>query len=646
MPFFGFLGGVVLATLCVVLLSENRRCRAAGRSLDWMLLPWTAYALVALYVALFFIMWAYYFDGDLARMQAEYPNADLNYVVRGYLFQLERGDFIITLLAFLAGALIIVVLSKSRRAADDQAAPPDPKPPQNDGKAPDQGGVGSVAIRQMRRITALNSLLVFVLFLFTLPALLPWVERRLSIVKLGDFEAHLVPLPDKARGSSSQDTPSLYVKENLGRWLMISSSIVRTIKVLENTPQLYDAENGKLSKTIENYRKTKAAFEEKILPSVARLYCMSAHAGVEPAAVPGVREASSAFMTALQNHASDKSEATFEAFRDAIRHLRTIGSYYTNNYAHLASKCQDELVKKFPTIDLTNIFFPSSMRIENRRVIHGAGLNCDTERSKNRCLAVLTNGYTIRLITELSKISGEKEGDSIQMMLVEDGWLNRDKYQRDGLTLIDHMNLQIVKIGYMTRLRYSASELIKEYIYMKDIALDVVVALSEPCGACSMERKPKIGMKDEFETYRRNGIWYIDSDAAMQIGAAMIRRVSLNNLDETDKTALRSLLASAIKSRDEIHRGLGQALEPTAGRDRWAAAMLDEGIATIRYVQLIEAPDTPRDEQLSICASARFRLEGAVRAYDKLSVTSPEHRFNQMRAERTLALVNQYCGEP
>lgn len=646
MPFFGFLGGVVLAALFVVLLAENKRCRAAGRSLDWMLLPWTAYALIALYAALFFIMWAYYFEGDLTRMLVELPGADIHHLVRGYLFQLERGDFIITLLALLAGGLIIVVLSKSRRAADDQTAPPDPKPLQNDGKAPDQGGVGSGAMRQLRRITALNSLLVFVLFLFTLPALLPWVERRLSIVKFGNFEAHLVPLPDRSRGSSSQDTPALYAKEHLGRWLMISNAIVRTIKVIENTPELFDSEEKSLSKTISNYKETRRAFEEKIIPRVARLYCMSVLAGVEPAAVPGVREASSAFMTALQNHTADQAEATTAAFRDTLRHFGTIEFHYKTYYSHLTHKCREELLKLLPEKDFDEIMSPSSRPSESRRVVHGAGLNCHTEISLNRCHAVLMNGYTIRLITELAKISGEKEGDSIQLRLVENGWLNRDKYKRYRLTKIDHLNLQIVKLGYMTSLHYSASDLIREYIHMKNTALEVVTAISTQCDYCSGERKAKPGMKEEFEAYRRLSVWYMDADGVVQIGATMLRRISLNKLDETDREALRTLLNSAIRSREEIHRGLRQVLEPMAGRDRWAVAMLDEGIATIRYVQLIEEPETPRDEQLSICASARSRLEGAARAYDKLSVTAPEHRFNQMRAERTLALVNQYCGEP
>ena len=656
MPFFGFLGGVVLTALVVVLLSENRRCRTAGRSLDWMLLPWTAYALVALYVALFFIMWAYYFDGDLARMQAEFPNADLNHVVRGYLFQLERGDFIITLLAFLAGVLIIVVLLKSRRAEDDQAAPPDPKTPQNDAKAPDQGGVGSVAMRQMRRITALNSLLVFVLFLFTLPALLPWVERRLSIVKFGDFEAHLVPLPDKARGSSSPDTPSLYANKHLGRWLMISASIVRAIKVLESAPELIESKEVSFSKTRFNYEETNRLFVEKIIPQVARLYCMSVLAGVEPATVPGVREASSAFMTALQNHAATEIGAEEEAevvnnimksFRSALLHLSLIENHYNKYYSHLNSRCQNELNSAYSAAGTFNEMLSyKSIKHEHRRGPHGIGWSCLNEKSLKRCYHIVGNGYTIRLITELAKIAGGKEANSIHLMLVEDGWLSRYKYEKYGLTKIDHANLQIVKLGYMTDLHYSAKDIIREYIDMKDIAIEIVTAISTPCGSCSGERKPKPGMKDEFEAYRRNAVWYVDSDAVVQIGATMLRRLSLNKLDETDKVALRTLLNSAIRSRDEMHRGLRQVPESTAENDRWAVAMLDEGIATIRYVQLIEAPDTPRDEQLSICASARFRLEGAVGAYDKLSVSSPEHRFNHMRAERTLALVNQYCGEP
>jgi hypothetical protein len=644
MPFFGFLGGAVLATLVVVLLAEQRRRRAVGRSLDWLQLPWPAYALALAYAALFVAMWAYYFDGDFTRMKADLPDAELFHILRGYLFQFESGDFVVTLLAFLCGGLAIAVLARSGNVRGGTAAADGAMPKAANAES-GLDGIGTAALRQMRRITALNTLLVFALFLFTLPALLPWIEQRLSVVKLGEFEAHLVPLADKSRGSSTQDTPSLYAKEHLGRWLSISSSISRTIKVIQAAPDLVDSDSSKIKILIDGYKETRGAFEEKFLPRIARLYCMSVLAGVEPAEVPGVREASSALMMALQNHVENEVSATTSAFRDTLRHLGAIDVYYSKYYSHLSAKCIKEISSSFPQLTINTNLTLSSTRLENRRTIQSATLTCLTERSRRRCDTVLTNGYTIRLATELAKVSGGRESDNIQLKIVEAGWLNLEKYDKYTMSAIDRLNLQIVKIGYMTSLNYQSSDLIREYIYAKDIAQEIIDAISKSCNACSVGRKSNSDMRDEFDIYRRNAVWYMDADAVAQIGAAMLRRLCANKLDATDQDALRMLLNSASGSRDEIHRGLRQVREPMAARDRWAAAILDEGIATIRYAQLLESTDISRDEQFSICVSARARLEGAVRAYDKLSVTAPEHRFNQLRAERTLTLVNQYCRE-
>lgn len=653
MPFFGFLGGVVLAAFILVLLSESTRCRAAGRSLDWLRLPWPAYGLASAYAALFVAMWAYYFDGDLTRMKAELPDAEPFHILRGYLFQLESGDFIITLLAFLCGGLAVAALARAGRGSGDnrkdQAAQP-----QGAGAEGDQDGLGSAALRQLRRITALNTLLVFALFLFTLPALLPWIERRLSIVKLGDFEAHLVPLADKSRGTSSPDTPALYAKEHLRRWLMVSSSISRTIKLIETAPELSESHVDSLARIRFNYESTNRLFAENIIPKIARLYCMSVLAGVEPATVPGVREASSAFMTALQNRIEqgwDEAEAAeilrerIGGFPAALLYLRKIEDYYDRHYQHLTPECHRELNNILSDTNFDQTLTYKNTILEHRRGRHDADWGCGSKLSAKVCYNVLANGYTIRLITELFKISGGKEGDSIQLMLVEDGWLSSHKYQKSGLTQIDRANLQATKIGYMTNLHYDLKELIREYAVMKDIAIEIVSAISETCSHCSGKRKSKLGLKDEFEAYRRIAIWYMDADAVMQIGATMLRRISMNKLDDTDRAALRALMDSAIESRDEIDRGLVLVPTSMAARDRWAIAMLDEGIATIRYVQLVEGSDASRDEHYAICASARSRLEWAAGAYEKLSVTSPEHRFNRMRAGRTLSLVNQYCGE-
>ncbi len=653
MPFFGFLGGVVLAALVLVLLSESRRSRAARRGFDLLLLPWPAYALATAYAALFVLMWAYYFDGDFTRMKADLPDAELFHILRGFLFQLESGDFIITLLAFLCGGLAVVALARAGRGGGDnpkdQAAQP-----QGAGAEGDQGGLGAAALRQLRRITALNTLLVFALFLFTLPALLPWIERRLSIVKLGDFEAHLVPLADKSRGSSSPDTPALYAKEHFRRWLMVSSNISRAIKMIETAPELAESHVVSISNIRYSYEATRRLFAEEITPKIARLYCMSVLAGVEPATVPGVREASSAFMTALQNRAEqawDDTESVealrekIDGFPSALMHLKKIEDYYNRHYRHLTPRCQSELNNILSDTKFDQTLTYKATILEHRRGLRHVDWNCRSRSSARICYSVLANSYAIRLINELFKISGGKEGDNIQLMAVEDGWLSSHKYQKIGLTSIDRANLQQTKIGYMTNLHYESNDLIREYVTMKDIAVEIVSTISDPCTHCSGERKPKIGLKDEFEIYRRNAVWYMDADAVMQIGVTMLRRISMNKLDETERAALRALLNSAIESREEMSRGLGLVPTPMAARDRWAIAMLDEGIATIRYVQLVEGSEASHDEQPAICASARSRLEWAAGAYDKLSVTSPEHRFNRMRAERTLSLVNQYCGE-
>lgn len=639
MPFFGFLGGVVLAALVLVLLSESRRSRAARRGFDLLLLPWPAYALATAYAALFVVMWAYYFDGDFTRMKADLPDAELFHILRGFLFQLESGDFIITLLAFLCGGLAVVALARAGRGGGDnpkdQAAQP-----QGAGAEGDQGGLGAAALRQLRRITALNTLLVFALFLFTLPALLPWIERRLSIVKLGDFEAHLVPLTDKSRGSSDRDTPALYVKKHIGIWLGVLAAIERTVHVVERTPELHGNGPRQAKKAIFDYEVTGRFFADNVIPTAARLYCMSALAGVSPASVPGAREASSAFITALKEQDEGKK---IKSLLSALNYMKIADKYYRSHYFHLNTRCHEKIVAMYgglfdETISLVTV------KHRHRRSTIKLNWNCLPAASERRCLQALRNGYTIRFIMEFADFTSGQGSNNYQFMLVEDDWLSPDRYKEYGLTPIDHLNLQVVRVGYKTALGYPPDELIMEYAAVKETAYGIIEAVSIACSSCSGGRRPKAGMADSLEAYRRYGLWYIDADAVAQIGARMLGRVSMNNFSVTERAALEGLMASAARSRDEIQLGISEELETTASVDQWATAMLDEGIATIRYVQLAEAPDSPRQEQRLACDAASERLRASIATYEKLSSSSPEHRFNRMRAERTLALVDQYCS--
>jgi uncharacterized membrane protein len=643
MPFFGFFGGFVLATLVLVVVAD-RRIKPPGQRLNLATLPRIAFLLFAAYAALFAIMWMYFFANVLGQVQDDYPAASYALIFRSFFRQMERWDFIVTLLAFIAGGLLVLAADRAAGsgnrlglmvapgAPNHLQAPPDPPP--------DGDGVVAASLRQLKRITALNLLLVFALILVTMPALLPWVERRLDVVKLGSFEARLAPLAENTRRTSMPDTPSLATQKDLSNFLRVSGSIERVVRVLEVAPAI--AGNSRDRVGVADFRRSyelaQFFFDEEIIPRVVRMMCLSKVAGIGIPDVPGARESASALLSALQEV---RTRGTPNDLHRAVASLGKIDQYYAGNFSHIGFECFRMLSEKFKGEKFVPRISAALFAKDPVTPRNAEWDGCLSDWQARGCREVIRNGYTIRFILEFAKLSSRDQGSVALFNLLKAGMLDDKNYADFNPTEIDNFNFQILKVSYLADAQVMPSELIEEYAYLKAISARMLEPLSEACGTCPTGRRPKAKVEDEYETYRMLAEWFVDADAVITVGSAMLRRMPLNKLHESDMAALKKLLISAIRSRDEIQ-------DPDAAsgssRERWAAAMLDEGIATIRYVQLAEAPDSLGDDPRAHCNAAKARLESAVDRYKLLQWDDPEHRINRMRAERTLVLLEQHCS--
>lgn len=641
MPFFGFLGGITLATLVLIVVADRRRV-APGRRFDLKTLPPAAYLLLAAYLALFAIMWMYFFASVLSQVLEDYPGAHPSLIFRSFLIQMEHWDFIVTLLAFIAGGLLI--LAMDRAAGSGSKIRPTPaigtsiSPTATSDPPSEADGVVAASLRQLKRITALNLLLVFALTLVTMPALLPWVERRLDVVKLGSFEARLAPLAENTRRTSTPDTPSLATSRNMSNYLHISDSIDRVLKVLAAAPEVAGDSRDKASATDlrQSYELAQFFFDEEIVPRVVRMLCMSEVAGVGIQDVPGARESASALLTALQEA---KTRGAPNDLHQAVASLSLIDRYYDGNFRHIGSECYNRLFDKPQSEKLMTRVSGALFAKESPTWRNPDWSHCLANWQSKDCRNVIRNGYTVRFILEFVKLSSRDQGSVALFELLDTDMLDDRNYADFNPTEFDNFNLQILKTAYLADAQVMPSELIEEYLYLKAISARMLGPLSEPCDFCPTGRRAKASIREEYEIYRNLAEWYVDADAVITLGTSMLRRMPLNRLHESDMVALKKLLASAIRSRDDI-----QNTEASSSRELWAAAMLDEGIATIRYVQLAEAPETLGADPRFHCDATTARLRSAVEGYRILQEDEPEHRINRMRAERTLVLVEQHCG--
>jgi len=192
MPFFGFLGGVVLAALALIVIAGIWRCRTTGTPFSLRMLPKMTYALAALYLMLLGLMWLYFFEDRFIRVANDYSNADIGNIAREFLFEFEERNFTITLLAFLAGALLVLATRRQNSSPRESPGPRAEAPqPTQVGQIQQDQEILAVGSRQLRRVTAFNAILVFLVVLIALPSVLPWLEQRLDYIKFGSFEARL-----------------------------------------------------------------------------------------------------------------------------------------------------------------------------------------------------------------------------------------------------------------------------------------------------------------------------------------------------------------------------------------------------------------------------------------------------------------------
>jgi hypothetical protein len=644
MPFFGFLGGIVLASLVIIVVA-NRSSTPPGRRLNLTTLPPAAFLLFAAYVVLFAIMWMYFFASVLGQVLEDYPGAHASVIFRSFLTQMERWDFIVTLLAFIAGGLLVLATDRAAgsggKFGPNPATPTPIPPPASEKLPPEAEGVVAASLRQLKRITALNLLLVFALILVTMPALLPWVERRLDVVKLGSFEARLAPLAENTRKTSTPDTPALATANDLKNYLRVTDSIDRAIRVLEAAPEVAgdSREKTSVADLRRNYELTRFFFAEEIVPRVARLLCMSKIAGVGISDVPGTKESASALLSALRD---GKTRGAPNDLRRAVATLSAIDSYYDDNFSHIGFECYNRIYDESEDASLAARVSNAVFGKDQGQTGSSEWSDCLNDWQSRYCRDVIKNGYTIRFILEFVKLSSREQGSVALFRLLQDGMLDDDSYAQFNPTDIDNFNIQYLKTVYLADANVMPNEIIEEYLYLKSISERLLGSLTEECDYCDGGRRPKASIKAEYEVYRTLAEWYVDAEAIITVGTAMLRRMPLNRLHDSDATALKKLLSSAIRSRDDIQDTEG--FRSQSDNEAWAAAMLDEGIATVRYVQLAEAPESLRDEHRPLCNAAKDRLRSAVDQYKILQKDVPEHRINRMRAERTLVLVEQHCG--
>ena len=639
MAFIGFLGGLVAALLIQAIYASREEIAGKLNAYDILGLPRRVYWLGLAYGVLLFILWFAFFHDEWNRIVSDDPNAGYVRIGRGLLARTETWDFIVTLLAFLAGILTVLA---ARHAAAGTGGSTDPAPQPSDDagdKAAASRGVVAEWVAQLKRVTALNLLLSFALVLIAMQAFLPWVERRLETVKIGSVEASFAPLAENTRRSGSPDTPSLATKKNLNHYISVTANIDRVLRVMDLAPAIA-GQDAQVHETLrKRYVKARYLFGWKVVPRVAKLYCLSELAGIPPERIPGVVETASALRYALEQV---KNGNKIHSFKEIEKHLSLIDDYFSVVFPDITNKCVKIINgEEGPHDDIVSSDLRPKILIETEMeefIKHSAV--CSDSNYGDDCVDVMKNGYIVRLILEMSKLSFSKDSSAFHFKMLNQKDLDDETYEEFPLTLVDRFNLQLIKASYLADLPVETSELIASYASIRKTADKILDAMSNGCSSCSAQRKPIAGLEKDYAVYRMLGVRYVDAEAVITIGAAMMRRLPLNRLSSPDAAALEKIVSSAIVSRGEILNA-GQTSDSS---ERWAAAALGEGIATVRYVQLVESDGRPPHEVRDICQDAKGRLQDAITLYRRLQPDDDEHRINRMRAERTLSLVENHCG--
>lgn len=611
MPFVGLLAGA--SAILIVLLAMRPSPMSDRRIIAGLAGSGVVFALS------FVVFWFRFFAGDYAGILRQHPEATNAEIVRGMVAQLEAWDFVVTALAFFAGGLLVCALAQRLEAATTSATMTS-----NTGN-PVEAGLGGAILRQLRRITALNSLIVFALFVLTLPAVLPWVERRLEKLKVGDMEATFAPLAANTKQLAATDFPALEAKKNIANYLAIDSLIERAIDVIYMSPRV--ASSRRIDEVVDNYKYTRDAMRMIIVPQLARMWCIRIHGGVPFDEIPGVRETAAALLASVS---TDDTDRIVEALKYAGRGLRMIETTYLDNYTYLGQACEE--IEGFRRLgitetDLRREMFPNSII---GRLADGA--------ERNRLVKMAANGYFVRLAIEFPMIIGERGvAWDARIESTYKAAAKRTETLGSQLTMIDEANLALLHFSQSRNVQYDLTDVLRRYVEYRGKVDNLIAALGSNCNGCEAPSE-EIKRAAYVAGYTKVLRHFADADAVIVASLVMLRRLPLNRLDDVTLPMLEILLANATASRS--------ALATLQDSEReWAETVLDEGIATIRYVLLVQGGEISAVERSRTCAAAAGRLEKAIDGYEELQQSEPEHRLNRARAERTLHLVSQFCGE-